>query len=143
MKVYHGGTRFNKEFKRTFEAVNGGNLGYYVTTSKEQAQGYGKVYEYTLKLENDAENYLLTYKEAEKLSKLTRLYDCYDGDPSNLAAIASLRNGETLYSAVLECINSTGEIDKSIKFMLSLGCNYASTDDPDVLIAFDGLTENK
>lgn len=137
--VYHGGTPFKPSFKRDFEATNGGSLGYYVTRSHQQATGYGPVYTYQLALKHDSAKHRLTRQEAATLSRLTRYWENFTEVPNNAEAINALLDCDSVYSAALECINTTGQIDLVIGYLASLDYNYTTTDDPNVLIAWDGL----
>lgn len=139
MRVYHGGTAFNdQKLERHFAAANGGSVGYYVTADYQQAQGYGDVYTYEFIPEADMSTSRLTEEQAEELNLITKYWECYGESPYNQEAIGTLMS-DNAYDALMEVINSTGEIDKAIKFMRSLGYTHASQSDPSVIIAIDNL----
>lgn len=136
--VYHGGTPFSTDFKRPFAAANGGSTGYYVTTDKDFASSYGPVFTYQFEMQADMSHAKLGNVEAHKLSEATGYWENYGENPDNQAAIDALLQG-TVYDALMECINATGEIDKAIQYITGIGYNYASQPHVGVYIVIGGL----
>jgi hypothetical protein len=138
MRVYHGGTEFTQKFKRPYAALNGGSIGYYVTTDYQQAQCYGFVHTYEFSPKLDMSTTHLTKAQAKKLNQLTRYWESYGESPTNPTAIAALMSGN-VYESMMESINATGEMSKTIQYIQSLGYTHASQPDPNVFIVIANL----
>lgn len=140
MRVYHGGTEFTQKFERPYAALNGGSVGYYVTTNYQQAQGYGLVHTYEFSPKLDMSTSHLTETQADQLNQLTHYWESYEESPTNPEAIDALMNGNT-YDSMMEVINATGEVSKTIQYMQSLGYTHASQPDPNVFIVIANLNK--
>lgn len=138
--VYHGGTPISDDFKRPFEATNGGSTGYYVTTNRDFAAGYGPVHTYAFDMGYDMTHNRLTPFQAAELSERTRYWEQYSEDPDNPTPIEALTS-DYVYGAMMDCINATGEIKKVIDYLLAIGYNYASQPAYGVFIVIGELQE--
>lgn len=143
LKVYHGGTAFDKNnIKRSYEASNNGYMGYYVTTDKNLAADYGVVHTYILELGKDCKKFHPNYKQIIRLNEISGFYKMWgEIDPYDYESCAELSNNSNIYEAVCDCVNAVGFKFKIIKYMVSLGCNYMTVNDLRTLIVFDGLKE--
>lgn len=137
--VHHGGTAATSDFKRSYAAKNSGSIGYYVTTNRTQAAAYGDVHSYIFKPNASMDDAKLSFDEAKALSNLTEYWSNYSDDPNTMDAVNVLVS-LSVTDAMLEVINSTGCIDETINYLISLGFSHytvTQTEDVSVYVVID------
>ncbi len=129
--VYHGGQPFDAtKITRSFESKNSGSIGYYITTDKEQAKGYGELQSYMFLPRSEMSEIKLKKSQLKSLVKLTRYWESYSENKSEATKIAvESLSKESTHDVFLELINATGELKKVIDWFVSNGISHVKLSD--------------